>query len=49
VGFHRSTPLLLPHMLRVLAKSSETRAILLLSSGDSEHLWIWREFWLMLD
>jgi hypothetical protein len=27
-------------MLPVPAKSSETRAILLLNSGDTEHLWI---------
>jgi hypothetical protein len=34
------TPLLSPHMLPVLPKSSETRAILLLVSGEIEHLWI---------
>jgi hypothetical protein len=38
---HRSQLLLLaPHMLPVPAKSSATRAILLLISGHSEHLWI---------
>jgi hypothetical protein len=34
------TPLLPPHMLPVPAKSSETRAILLLVLGHTEHLWI---------
>jgi hypothetical protein len=31
---------LAPHMLPVPVKSSETRAILLLISGHTEHLWI---------
>src|ERR1700694_2498934 len=35
-----STPLLPPHMLPVPAKSSKTRAILLLISAHTEHLWI---------
>jgi hypothetical protein len=34
------TPLLPLHTLPVPAKSSETRAILLLISGHAEHLWI---------